>query len=155
MVKIFNWLKFIFGDRRPSVLDKAMGEELPPKEIVLTEHKEQLYEIVNDQPEIVHYEYVNVEQPKEEAIAPCVGHDSQEDNAYMEIIDFKVPNPITLENTRGIRKRTSKTKGDRFTAFLNFYNPKDSKSIHNIIGTYDTIEEAYYARLKYIVDNIL
>lgn len=156
MVRFFNWLKFIFGDHRPSVLDKAMGEELTPKEIVLTEDKEQWNQIMNGQPEIVHYHYVIDEQPKEEAIAPCIAHDSQEENAYMEMIDFKVLNPITLENTRGIKKRIGKNKGERFIAFISFYTPKGETKMKNVqIGTYDTIEEAYYARLKYIVDNIL
>jgi|JI81BgreenRNA_FD_contig_31_5719654_length_1550_multi_3_in_0_out_0_3 hypothetical protein len=139
MVKFFKrigyFFKFMFGDHRPEVLDKAMGDEKPVYVMEEVSKEQDFAEVVKEDWQI------KEEQPKE---------------IVKEELTFSVPEVITLDNTRGIKVRKSKTKGDRYLAFVTFYpNVKNGKPVSFHIGTFDTIEEAYYARLKYILDEII
>jgi hypothetical protein len=55
---------------------------------------------------------------------------------------------VTLENTIGIREYKGK-KGTRFIAYISWRSKDKQYNIN--IGTYDTIEEAYKARIDYIL----
>lgn len=128
MVKFFNFFRFLHNYKQTTLLwnkilyqESVMADQLKTVQH-LSSQISNLHEMINA---------MNV--PNEEVEEETVWDLSQ----------------LTLENTRGIKVRKSKNKGDRFVAYLALTN-KDGETEIFHIGTYDTIQEAFTARLEYI-----
>lgn len=158
MGRISKWFNNIFGDHR-EIVNKEEGQREPspsyPKTPCISHNesyegvKEEITvcpppgDIIQSSDELVDQTYPDISYSQ----TTCR---FKKDNLDILVVSNE---PLTLDNTVGIRTRKTK-KGIKYDAYLYIYINKNTSHTKRL-GSYDTIEEAWQARLNYIIDKFL